>query len=127
MRYLVLSIIAFLLSVSVLSAYETGQKFRVTANMKMPDNRDVFKQYLPFLENMKFTFRSYQHAPFSGTKSEEIHILSSQRLRTSYKKSVGLETNRLTIKVGFDYMFEIMEAGCGHKRHYIRAGVGIKF
>ncbi len=127
MRYILLSIAAFLLSASVLSAYEAGQKFRVTANMKMPDNRDVFKQYLPFLENMKFTVRSYQHSPFSGTKSEEIHILSSHRLRTSYKKSVGLETHRFTFKVGFDYMFEIMEVGWGHKRHYIRAGIGIKF
>ncbi len=127
MKYLVVCIIAFLLSASVLSAYETGQKFRVTANVKMPDNRDVFKQYLPFLENMKFTVRSYQHAPFSGTKSEEIQILSSQRLRSSYKKSVGIETHRFTFKVGFDYMFEIMEAGWGHKRHYIRAGIGIKF
>ncbi len=127
MRYLVLSIIAFSLSVSVLSAYETGQKFRMAANMKMPDNRDVFKQYLPFLEDVKFTVRSYHHTPFSGTKSEEINFLSSQRLRTSYKKSVGLETPGFNLKVGFDYMFEIMEAGWGRKRHYVRIGIGIKF
>ncbi len=104
-----------------------GEVVSVRVGSNGNDGSVDFVKFLPFLDDWNASLKSYRYAPFAGIKSEEMLCFSSNRLRTSFNKSIGLETHRLTFKVGFDYMFEIMKAGWGHKRHYIRAGVGFKF
>ncbi len=86
-----------------------------------------FVQFFPFLHDWKAAIKSYRYAPFAGTKSEDMLYISANRLRTSFNKSIGLETSRFTYKVGYDYMFEIMNTGFGHKRYYTWIGWGVRF
>ncbi len=137
MKKILTIIIAFTSCMTVLSAREVihdsipaGAARRV-GYMRIEINENGgnvgFVRFLPFLSDRKATFKSYQYAPFVGTKSEEMLYISSNRLRTSFKKSIGFETSRFTYKVGYDYMYEIMNTGFGQKRHYARIGIGLRF
>ncbi len=65
MRRFLLIIIAFLLSISALSAYETEQKFAVTAHVKMLDNHDILEKYLPFLAGHEVHYKKLSVCSFS--------------------------------------------------------------
>lgn len=137
MKKILTIIIAFTSCMTVLSAQEVihdsiqveaiGKVGYVRVGINERGGNVDFVQFLPFLDDWKATIKSYRYAPFVGTKSEDMLYISANRLRTSFNKSIGLETFRFTYKVGYDYMFEIMNTGFGHKRYYAWIGWGVRF
>ncbi len=141
MKKILTIIIAFTSCMAVLSAQEVihdsipaGAAGRVgyvvqerTVRVNENDGSVDFVKFLPFLDDWKANVRSYRYAPFAGTKSEEMLYASANRLRTSFNKSIGLETSQFTYRVGYDYMFEIMNTGSGHKIYYAWIGFGFRF
>ncbi len=133
----ILSITSCLTLMSAQEVIQDSVRTCVTINMeggKIENRTGVnrvssvdFLKYLPFTDDWKFAIRSYRYAPFSGTKSEEMHYISANRLRTSFNKSIGLEKSQFTYKAGYDYMFEIMNTGFGYKRYYAWIGFGVRF
>ncbi len=137
MKKILTIIIAFTSCMTVLSAQEVirdsitagaaGRFGYMRVGINEKGGSVDFVRFLPFLSDWEATIKSYRYAPFAGTKSEEMLFISSNRLRTSFNKSIGLETSRCTYKVGYDYMFEIMNTGFGYKRYYAWIGWGVRF
>lgn len=88
---------------------------------------DEVTYYTPVFANVKYSFINRLASPFVNAKAGGLIDITNYGIRTFINPAFGVDIDRFSIKVGYEYSLGCWGFGKGIHNHQIKCGVGFTF
>lgn len=88
---------------------------------------DDVTYYTPVFADIKYSFINRLASPFVSAKAGGLIDITNSGIRTFINPALGVDIDRFSIKVGYEYQLGCWGFGKGTHNHQIKCGVGFTF